>query len=186
MRPRVWPGLRRGSARPGASGGNPPSPVRPCLNSQEVHARKREAGSNPSPDNDCLQESSRQDVSASKYKFMAAAKAEIILERPMKPNAPARKRPPSPSLPGVEGALGQSYKYFKLMVRFMGSGKNKIFPTVDDEAKKNLVMYQAEEGLRTRDDAVEKILHMLPTWKKQEKIIEELTAKIAELESPTD
>jgi len=65
----------------------------------------------------------------------------------------------------------------------MGTGKNKIFPTVDDEAKKNLVVFQATEGLRTRDDAVEKILHMLPTWQAQEKRIKKLTDRIAELEA---
>ena len=46
----------------------------------------------------------------------------------------------------------------------MGTGKNKLYPVVDDEAKKNLVMFLAKEGLRTRDDAVEHILHMPPTW----------------------
>ena len=65
----------------------------------------------------------------------------------------------------------------------MGTGKNKIFPVIDDEAKKNLVVFQAKEGLRTRDDAVEKILHMLPTWQEQEVRIKKLTDKIAELEA---
>jgi hypothetical protein len=65
----------------------------------------------------------------------------------------------------------------------MGTGKNKIFPVIDDEAKKNLVVFQAKEGLRTRDDAVEKILHMLPTWQGQEVRIKKLTDRIAELEA---
>lgn len=65
----------------------------------------------------------------------------------------------------------------------MGTGKNKIFPVIDDEAKKNLVVFQAKEGLRTRDDAVEKILHMLPTWQEQEVRIKKLTDRIAELEA---
>ncbi len=65
----------------------------------------------------------------------------------------------------------------------MGTGKNKLYPVVDDEAKKNLVVFQANEGLRTRDDAVEKILHMLPTWQEQEERIKKLTERIAELES---
>ena len=40
--------------------------------------------------------------------------------------------------------------------------KNKLYPMVDDEAKRNLVMFQAKESLRTRDDAVEMILHKAP------------------------
>lgn len=65
----------------------------------------------------------------------------------------------------------------------MGSGKNKLYPVVDDEAKRNLVMFQAKEGFRTRDDAVEKILHMLPIWQEQEGRIKKMTERIAELES---
>jgi hypothetical protein len=49
--------------------------------------------------------------------------------------------------------------------------KNKLYPVVDDEAKRNLVMFQAKESLRTRDGAVEMILHKLPTWEAQEVLI---------------
>ena len=73
-----------------------------------------------------------------------------------------------------------SNKYIKLKVRYMGTGKNKLYPVVDDEAKKNLVVFQANEGLRTRDDAVEKILHMLPTWQEQEDLIKKLQADLEE------
>jgi len=45
-----------------------------------------------------------------------------------------------------------------------GTGKNKLYHVVDDEAKRNLVVFQAKESLRTPDDAVEMILHKLPTW----------------------
>ena len=62
----------------------------------------------------------------------------------------------------------------------MGTGKNKLYPVVDDEAKKNLVMFQAKEGLRTRDDAVEHILHMPPTWEAQEDLIKKLQADLEE------
>jgi hypothetical protein len=61
-----------------------------------------------------------------------------------------------------------------------GTGKNKLYPVVDDEAKRNLVMFQAKEGLRTRDDAVEHILHMLPTWQAQEDLIKKLQADLEE------
>ena len=61
-----------------------------------------------------------------------------------------------------------------------GTGKNKLYPVVDDEAKRNLVMFQAKEGLRTRDDAVEYILHMLPTWQEQENLIKKLQAELEE------
>jgi len=66
----------------------------------------------------------------------------------------------------------------KLKVRNMGTGKNKLYPVVDDEAKKNLVVFQAKEGFRTRDDAVEKILHMLPIWQEQEDLIKKLQADL--------
>ena len=46
-----------------------------------------------------------------------------------------------------------------------------MYPAVDDEAKRNLVMFQAKESLRTRDGAVEMILHKLPTWEAQEDMI---------------
>ena len=62
----------------------------------------------------------------------------------------------------------------------MGTGKNKLYPVVDDEAKKNLVVFQAKEGFRTRDDAVEKILHMLPIWQEQENLIKKLQADLEE------
>ncbi len=62
----------------------------------------------------------------------------------------------------------------------MGTGKNKLYPVVDDEAKKNLVVFQAKEGFRTRDDAVEKILHMLPIWQEQEDLIKKLRADLEE------
>ena len=71
-------------------------------------------------------------------------------------------------------------KYIKLKVRYMGTGKNKLYPVVDDEAKKNLVIFQANEGLRTRDDAVEKILHMYRTWQEQEDLIKKLRADLQE------
>ena len=73
-----------------------------------------------------------------------------------------------------------SNKYIKLKVRYMGTGKNKLYPVVDDEAKKNLVVFQAKEGFRTRDDAVEKILHMLPIWQEQEDLIRKLQADLEE------
>ena len=56
---------------------------------------------------------------------------------------------------------------------------------MDDEAKKNLVVFQATEGLRTRDDAVEKILHMLPTWQAQERRIKEMEERINKLTQRT-
>ena len=59
-------------------------------------------------------------------------------------------------------------------------GKNKLYPVVDDEAKRNLVMFQAKEGLRTRDDAVEMILHKLPSWEGQEDLIKKLQADLEE------
>jgi len=62
----------------------------------------------------------------------------------------------------------------------MGTGKNKLYPVVDDEAKKNLVVFPAKEGFRTRDDAVEKMLHMLPTWQAQEDLIKKLQADLEE------
>ena len=65
----------------------------------------------------------------------------------------------------------------------MGEGKNRLSPIVDDVAKENLVSYQRKNGIKTRDDAVEKILHMLPTWQEQEVRIKKLTDKIAELEA---
>jgi len=61
-----------------------------------------------------------------------------------------------------------------------GTGKNKLYPVVDDEAKRNLVMFQAKEGLRTRDDAVEHILHMLPIWQEQEDLIKKLRVDLEE------
>lgn len=53
-----------------------------------------------------------------------------------------------------------------------------LYPVVDDEAKRNLVMFQAKEDLRTHDDAVEHILHMLPTWQAQEDLIKKLQADL--------
>ncbi len=44
----------------------------------------------------------------------------------------------------------------------------------------NLVMFQAKESLRTRDDAVEMILHKLPTWERQEDLIKKLQADFEE------
>ena len=41
-------------------------------------------------------------------------------------------------------------------------------------------MFQAKESLRTRDDAVEIILHMLPTWEGQEDLIKKLQADLEE------
>jgi len=61
-----------------------------------------------------------------------------------------------------------------------GTGKNKLYPVVDDEAKRNLVIFQAKESLRTRDDAVEMILHKLPTWEAQEDLIKKLQADLEE------
>jgi len=46
-----------------------------------------------------------------------------------------------------------------------------LYPGVDNEAKKNLVVFRAKESLGTRDDAVEMILHKLPTWEAQEDLI---------------
>ena len=43
-----------------------------------------------------------------------------------------------------------------------------------------LVVFQAKEGFRTRDDAVEKILHMLPIWQEQEDLIRKLQADLEE------
>ena len=41
-------------------------------------------------------------------------------------------------------------------------------------------MFQAKEGLRTRDDAVEMILHKLPSWEGQEDLIKKLQADLEE------
>lgn len=49
-----------------------------------------------------------------------------------------------------------------------GVGKNRISVIVDDVAKKNYVNYQTKEGIKTRDDAIESILHNIPTWQAQE------------------
>lgn len=62
----------------------------------------------------------------------------------------------------------------------MGTGTNKLYPIVDDEAKKNLVVFQAKEGFRTRDDAVEHFLHMLPIWQAQEDLVKKLQADLEE------
>ncbi|MCK9406621.1 MAG: hypothetical protein M0Q47_09475 [Methanothrix sp.] len=59
-----------------------------------------------------------------------------------------------------------------------GTRKNKLYPVVDEEAKRNLVMFQAKESLRTRDDAVEMILHKLPTREVQEDLIKKLQADL--------
>jgi len=59
----------------------------------------------------------------------------------------------------------------------MSGGKNKLYPVVDDLAKKNLLVFKAEMGLRTQDDAVEMILHKLPKWQADEKQLEKLLAE---------
>jgi hypothetical protein len=41
-------------------------------------------------------------------------------------------------------------------------------------------MFQAKEGLRTRDNAVEMILQMLPTWVGKEDLIKKLQADLEE------
>ena len=61
-----------------------------------------------------------------------------------------------------------------------GTRKNKLYPVFDDEAKRNLVMFQAKQSLRTRDDAVEMILLMFPTWEGQEDLIKKLQAELEE------
>jgi hypothetical protein len=65
----------------------------------------------------------------------------------------------------------------------MGEGKNRLSSIVDDQAKENLVVYQRNNGIKTRDDAIEKILPLLLTWQAQEKHIKKQTDRIAELEA---
>jgi hypothetical protein len=45
------------------------------------------------------------------------------------------------------------------------SGKNRINTIVDDEAKNVLVQHQLSKGFRTRDEALEDILHEFPKLK---------------------
>ena len=42
--------------------------------------------------------------------------------------------------------------------------KNRISVIVDDQAKENLVAVQMKNAIKTRDDAIEAILHKLPEW----------------------
>lgn len=42
--------------------------------------------------------------------------------------------------------------------------KNRISVIVDDQAKENLVAFQMKNAIKTRDDAIEAILHKLPEW----------------------
>lgn len=42
-------------------------------------------------------------------------------------------------------------------------------------------MFQAKESLRTRDDAVEMIMHMFPTWEGQEDLIKKLRQNLKKL-----
>lgn len=55
----------------------------------------------------------------------------------------------------------------------MAEGKNRVIAVVDDAAKKALVTCQSDWGYRTRDEAVERILHEYPV----------LRARVAELEA---
>jgi hypothetical protein len=61
----------------------------------------------------------------------------------------------------------------------MGEGKNRISVIVDDHAKENLLTYQRQAGLKTRDHAVEQILHNVPEWQAK---INALEDHIKELE----
>ena len=46
--------------------------------------------------------------------------------------------------------------------------KNRISVIVDDQAKENLVAFQMKNAIKTRDDAIEAILHKLPEWEAKE------------------
>jgi len=61
----------------------------------------------------------------------------------------------------------------------MGEGKNRISVIVDDPAKESLLTYQRQAGIKTRDGAVEEILHKVPEWQAK---IEALEDHIKELE----
>lgn len=65
----------------------------------------------------------------------------------------------------------------------MGEGKNRVNVIVDDEAKENLANYQTKAGLKTRDDAVEAILHKVPKWRTLEAKNKTLEGKIQDLEA---
>ncbi|VVB69653.1 Uncharacterised protein [uncultured archaeon] len=62
----------------------------------------------------------------------------------------------------------------------MGEGKNRISVIVDDLAKENLVAYQMQARIKTRDGAVEEILHKVPEWQAKIKALED---HIKELEA---
>ena len=65
----------------------------------------------------------------------------------------------------------------------MGEGKNRVSVIVDDPAKKNLLVFQTQSKLKTRDDAVEEILHKVPEWEAQEARNKDLEAKVEVLEA---
>lgn len=44
---------------------------------------------------------------------------------------------------------------------------------MDDSAKKRLLNYQKQAGIKTRDGAVEQILHDVPEWQAEIKALEE-------------
>jgi len=55
----------------------------------------------------------------------------------------------------------------------MGDGKNRISVIVDDHAKESLLTYQRHAGIKTRDGAVEQILHKIPEWQAKIKALED-------------
>jgi len=65
----------------------------------------------------------------------------------------------------------------------MGEGKNRLSVIVDDPAKENLLTFQKQHKLRTRDDSVETILHKVPEWEAQEARNKDLEAKVKILEA---
>jgi hypothetical protein len=48
------------------------------------------------------------------------------------------------------------------VINLIGSGKNRANVIADDEAKQVLLSYQTKAGIKTRDEAVELILHSVP------------------------
>jgi len=60
-------------------------------------------------------------------------------------------------------------------------GKNRLSVIIDDSAKEILLVYQRQARIRTRDEAVERLLHNVPQWQAQEAKITALEDRIKEL-----
>jgi TolA-binding protein len=60
-------------------------------------------------------------------------------------------------------------------------GKNRLSVIIDDSAKEILLVYQRQARIRTRDEAVERLLHNVPQWQAQEAKIKALEDRIKEL-----